>query len=98
MKKLFALLVAVFSISLSFSGCASYTPSDNETYFRTGEVYRVITLLGEPEKVQNFPLEVIVDKKWVYSDEVITIQISESFPYGSLFLKILSMSMSKVLL
>lgn len=46
----------------------------------------MITLQGEPENVQNFPLEVIVDKNPVFTEDVVTIKISEYFPYGSIFI------------
>lgn len=85
MKKLFALSVFSLIVSSAICGCASYSPSDGETYFRSGEVYRMITLQGEPENVQNFPLEVIVDKNPVFTEDVVTIKISEYFPYGSIF-------------
>ena len=88
MKKLFALSVFSLIVSLGICGCASYSPFDGETYFRSGEVYRMITLQGEPENVQNFPLEVIVDKNPVFTEDVVTIKISEYFPYGSIFFEI----------
>ena len=45
----------------------------------------MITLQGEPENVQNFPLEVIVDKNQAFTEDVVSIKISEYFPYGSIF-------------
>lgn len=60
-KKLTAIFVCLAALCTACAvGCgdsSQYTPEDDESYFRIGDVYRVFTQSGERELIKDKPLE-----------------------------------------
>lgn len=90
-KKLTAALLCcalAVAAALALAGCGSdaaesYTPGEGEHYFRSNDVWRVLTLeSGEPEHEEHVPLDMIVQAK---GDGAVTFRFAESFAENSLF-------------
>ena len=85
MKKFLSVVLCAGTIAMiTFSGCG-YTPDKDSDYFRDGDVYRVISLRGEPEHIKNYGLATNMMRTVNECFSEIEVNVDFGFSNGSVF-------------